>query len=728
MKKFNHFKIGGIQIKVFILNLMTVLLLAAAFVGMSLYLGDKLGKMFNEFSKNEQAVVGETTGEVMDQLIRQDLRRVNRTEANFLDKMLKESKSCVIHMADCLKDLFANPDAYGSKPYDIVDLKDDGIWKTKVVYASDTDRNNPVLRRKLGLLANLSNTMVSTCRSYGVQDLYIGLPEGALFSASNFTASWFDENGNLLDYHPDSRVWYKEAAQKGLIFTDGEWDFSTGKYCVECAAPVYDPEGKLQAVIGLDLFLDEIVQVLQDASVEGECCLLINQDGKAILPMQAKEFPMPSEDMDKDLRKSGNTFLSQTVENTLNGKETEVSLAQLNGENYYIVATPIPTTGWMLLSAYRQAVADQSAVLLNDRLSTVQNDEMMVYRDNLNQSQLAFIVLMIAVALLTFGVAVAVGRHIVKPLNIISRRISELNEENLEFRMEDDYRTGDEVENLAESFAAISHKTMEYMDKVVKVTAEKERIGTELALATQIQAGMLPHTFPCFPDRDEFDIYASMNPAKEVGGDFYDFFLIDDDHLALVIADVSGKGVPAALYMMASMIMISDNAMMNKDPAQVLIDANRALCNSGQEDMFVTVWIGILEVSTGTLIAANGGHEYPALMRDGQFELYKDVHGLLVGGIPEMTYKNYELQLKPGDKIFVYTDGIPEAHNRANKMFGTERMISVLNQDPKAAPETLLQNMSKAVEEYMQGAEQFDDLTMLCIEYKGKTGKEAEPS
>ena len=292
--------------------------------------------------------------------------------------------------------------------------------------------------------------------------------------------------------------------------------------------------------------------------------------------------------------------------------------------------------------------------------------------------------------------------------------------------MEDDYRTGDEVEKLAESFAAISHKTMEYMDETVKMTAEKERIGTELAVASQIQVSMLPHTFPAFPGRSEFDLYASMDPAKEVGGDFYDFFLVDDDHLCLVIADVSGKGVPAAMFMMSSKTIIANNAMTGKSPAQVLTDTNEALCANGQEDMFVTVWIGILEISTGKLTAANGGHEYPALARDGRFELYKDRHGLVLGGMPGMKYRDYEIQLEPGDRLFVYTDGVPEANNEKGEMFGTERMTEALNAGAGASPRELLENVSRAVDGFARGAEQFDDMTMLCVEYKGTSSEETK--
>ena len=245
------------------------------------------------------------------------------------------------------------------------------------------------------------------------------------------------------------------------------------------------------------------------------------------------------------------------------------------------------------------------------------------------------------------------------------------------------------------------------------------RIESELDLASNIQADMLPNIYPAFPDRREFDIYASMNPAKEVGGDFYDFFLIDNDHLCMIIADVSGKGVPSALFMMASKIILANNAMMSKSPAQILTDTNAAICSNNREEMFVTVWLGIFEISTGKLTAANAGHEYPAIMRaGGGFELLKDKHGFVIGGMDGIKYKEYELELKPGSKLFLYTDGVPEATDGEGRMFGTDRMLAALNGEIGATPEQTLKNVRSAVDGFVNRAEQFDDLTMLCLEIK----------
>ena len=250
---------------------------------------------------------------------------------------------------------------------------------------------------------------------------------------------------------------------------------------------------------------------------------------------------------------------------------------------------------------------------------------------------------------------------------------------------------------------------------------ENERIRSELAMASRIQSAMLPGIFPAFPERKEFDIYASMDPVRGVGGDFFDFFFIDRDHLCLLIADVSGKGIPAALFMMASKIILADNAKSGKSPAQILQDTNEAICANNPEEMFVTVWLGILDISTGLLTTANAGHEYPALMHaDGQFELFRDRHGLVVGGMPGVKYHEHSLQMYPGSKLFVYTDGVPEATDAENALFGTTRMLEALNAHANESPKQILHGVRHAVNEFVSDMEQFDDLTMMCLEYMPK--------
>lgn len=332
---------------------------------------------------------------------------------------------------------------------------------------------------------------------------------------------------------------------------------------------------------------------------------------------------------------------------------------------------------------------------------------------------IAFILLALLVVV---GQSVYLDQALLRPLKQISEEATRFSEENVaaERKLQEKVRSRDEIGQLAVSIDNMEEQIQRYIENITKITAEKERIGTELSLATKIQSAMLPHIFPPFPDRTEFDIFASMDPAKEVGGDFYDFFLVDEDHLCMVMADVSGKGIPAALFMMASKIILQSCAMLGQSPGEILNKTNEAICSNNAENMFITVWVGILELSTGKLRAANAGHEYPVLKRaDGNYELFKDKHGFVLGGMDGVKYREYELSLKAGDKLFLYTDGVPEATDADNQLFGTERMLTALNGSPDAGPEQALKAVRLAVDEFVKDAEQFDDLTMLCMEYHG---------
>lgn len=279
-----------------------------------------------------------------------------------------------------------------------------------------------------------------------------------------------------------------------------------------------------------------------------------------------------------------------------------------------------------------------------------------------------------------------------------------------------------ELGQLAVGIDSMEKQIIDNMESITKMTVEKERLGAELDIATKIQASALPHEFPAFPERGEFDLFASMDPAKEVGGDFYNFFLIDDDHLALVIADVSGKGIPAALFMMESKIMIDNYSYLSMNPADILKNVNNRLCENNAAEMFVTVWLGILEISTGKLTTANGGHEDPAILRaGGVFELCEENHGLLLGGVDDMEYMVQEYDLSPGDTVFIYTDGVPEAKNGNGELFGTKRMIEALNENRAEKDlKAFTIGFRKSVDEFVGEAPQFDDLTVLVIRYNGK--------
>ena len=357
---------------------------------------------------------------------------------------------------------------------------------------------------------------------------------------------------------------------------------------------------------------------------------------------------------------------------------------------------------------------------LEDHSERVWNESVEVFRRGMFHARNILILLVALIVVTGLASAFSISSQITDPLNMITKRVASLGVRNRRFEMEDAYRTGDEIEVLAESFAKQSARTELYIDQVKRVTAEKERIGTELEMASRIQSSQLPRMFPPFPNRKEFGRFASMTPAKEVGGDFYDFFMIDDDHIAFVIADVSGKGVPASLVMMVSRVLIKSSLQNGKNPAETLESVNNQLCEGNDEGYFITVWLAVFEISTGKGVAANAGHEHPVLRRaGGGYELQVYRHSMPVGSMKGIPFRQHEFLLNPGDSFFVYTDGVAEATNEQKEMFGTKRMLDALNKDPDAPPEQILPNVKSEIDRFVDGAEQFDDITMLCFRYNG---------
>ena len=310
-------------------------------------------------------------------------------------------------------------------------------------------------------------------------------------------------------------------------------------------------------------------------------------------------------------------------------------------------------------------------------------------------------------------------KWVVKPIRKISIEATRFAKENTKGEELGDVSKFEEIYNLSRSIDKMETDMVNYIDNLTTVTAERERIGTELNFAKQIQYSSLPTKFPAFPDREEFDVYAYMKPAKEVGGDFYNFVVVDDDHLAVWIGDVSDKGVPAALFMMSINIMINIRTCMGGTPAEIMAFVNDNICEHNGENMFITIWLGILEISTGRLTFVNAGHEDMAVYREGgEFELYKTKHNIAVGIQSGMVYKDFEMQLGKGDKIFIYTDGVPEATDPYDTLFNTDRMISALNEKKDGSPQEFLEIVYTRVKEFVGDRTQFDDLTMVGLELK----------
>ena len=719
LKKVRNFVIGGIENKIFNLILAAILLMFGVFAAVALTQNKMLTRLTNETNNKQVASMTKTTAEVIDTVIEVNMVQNTEFQAQVIDNLFQNLAIQVQMVAAYAGELLSDPDSAPRGKWSRPDGAHNGELFAKILLAEGVKESD--VSDELGLLANMSDMMVSVCTAYGADNVWFSLPDGVTMMADTVAGRWINDDGSYVTYEAPDRYWFKQAAEaKKMIFTDVEIDKRTGKMCVTCAMPVYNAQGDLLGVAGADLYLTELQRQISSALESGGLLLVVNQNGHVILaPREMAGLEVLRSKEASDLRNSSNMDLASLVTDALKGK-SGLRRVPFQDDTYYMTGVLMDTVGWAMISAYSVTDAEQPVRTLQENYHEIQDDAISEYRIKEKEYRTISMIIMAVVLVLLFAGAITAGKRIVKPLNGITRQISELRNDNLEFKMKDAYRTGDEVELLAQSFADLSHKTVEYISQVRKVTAEKERIGTELHVAKQIQEGMLPGIFPAFPDRLDFDLYATMNPAKEVGGDFYDFFLIDGDHLGLVIADVSGKGVPAALFMMVSKAILKNNALMGKSAGEILSAANNIICSNNKMEMFVTIWLGILTISTGKIVAANAGHEYPAICRSGgNFELYRDQHNFVVGGFEGIRYKEYELALHPGDKLFLYTDGVPEATNSSEELYGTERMIEALNRKPGGNPKEILTAVRRSVDAFVDKADQFDDLTMLCLEYIG---------
>ena len=718
MKYIHGIKLGGLQQKIFNLMLIFIALLVGLYVTVSVIQQNKLTKVVEEASAEQQDSIKTVSENTMEATVTNSMKKVTALQAYIADDLFSDVRSDVETLQSLATQLFEHEEAFSDHPYYPPMMENDGVASAQMQHEAKVD---PAKSESLGLVANMSETMISMFESSErLNSCFVATADGCIIFVDDRAGAYFDDDGNVYDFEVRDRPWYKQAAAAGhLIFTGVELDAFTDIAGLVCAAPVYR-NGELVAVVGADIFLTQISEYVNNTSAYGGFVCVVNENGQVLFsPNKEGTFKPELSSNAADLRNTENKQLSEFVNKALTSS-TGTELITVDGIEYYLCGVPMPTVGWTVLSVMDKNVTYQPTAQMLDNYEEINNGALESYKESTGDARRSIIIWTIIIVLLAICGALAVAARIVRPIEHMTRRINALSGDDAVFEMEKIYKTNDEIEILAESFASLSQKTRDFINQITVITAEKERIGTELALATRIQADMLPNIYPAFPDRAEFDIFASMDPAREVGGDFYDFFLVDDDHLCMLIADVSGKGVPAALFMMASRIILASFAKQGKSPAEILEKTNETICQNNREEMFVTVWLGILEISTGTLTAANAGHEYPVLMQaDGKFELVKDKHGFVIGGMDGVKYKEYQLQMTPGSKLFIYTDGVPEATNAEKELFGVERMLAALNENLGCSPEETLKNVRRAVDGFVKDAEQFDDLTMLGLEFKG---------
>ena len=730
MKRNGKHIFGGIEKRVFLIFLITLALVFVVFMLISAFTMSRITNYIEQSNKQQKDAVSWLSSTSIEAVLQSDLARTSQMEAFVTDSIfnrligLASSLSDVYEAVYVVYQLGIRSDDYVIDPELFrPDPELDGTLTFQLLNAPGADLEDPELNRLIfSIITGMAESFAYAMLNDPVIDsCLVSTPSGITVIQDRDSAGKYDADGNLIPFDGESRPWYKLAVETGKpCFTEIEYDTFTGRLELVCACPAYDSSDNLIGVVGMDVFLDSLSRGMSIDPNDRRLAFIVNEDGHIIYsPEGYGILAERSADNVIDLRDSGYSEFSDFINEAMAGKSL-VRNVSVGEDVFCMSSSPIPSMGWTLVSVMEKAVLDEPVDDLIGLTEKYSDLTLEMLKKDLLKVQVFVVVIMIVVFIIGSIVTLFIAKRITRPIQLMTRSMAAIEGDNFVFSMAPEYYTHDEIQVMAKTFSDLSARTRKYLATISEITAEKERIRAELDVAAHIQADMLPKVFPPYPDRKEFDLYASMTPAREVGGDFFDFFFIDRDHLTLVIADVSGKGVPAALFMVTAKTLIMTRAQAGGSPAEILSDVNDQLCNGNDSSFFVTAWLAIIDVATGKCVSANAGHEHPAVRTaGGDYVLDKYRHSPPLAMMRNLGYSEHEFTLKPGDSVFVYTDGIPEATDRGNRLMGTDRMLDALNSEPDAGPEQVLSNVQKGVKDFVGDAEQFDDMTMLCFRYNG---------
>ena len=663
----------------------------------------------------------ENSSKILEQQSRATLEKIAKERADQIYLSFRGIRNGIRMMSSEMTNILTRPENYSERIVNEPIMGNSGRVVPQLMYsASVADRST--LQREIGLSGNIQDFLVQLNEASDlIASTYVASKNGFIIQADSISDRKFDEFGNVAPYEAFARPWYQKAsAENKMIFTDVVNDIHGGGLCIICAAPYYQ-DGEFAGVAGMGAYLREVNEIVLDTKVgETGFGFVINSAGHVLFSPKTEGELAADAEGTKDLRLSQESTLAEAAKHMIAGEAASMPV-QIAGVDYYIAYAPLKDTDWSFAALIQADEVAAPAVSAGEAIIGKTNDltsamDSQIFRITI-ATIIAAIILLIVVSVSGFKLA----NRFVKPIHELADGVREIASGDLDKKL--DIKTGDEIEHLSVCFNAMTDELKTYMNNLTKITAEKERIATELDVAKNIQTSMLPNDFPPFPDKKEFDIYATMNAAKEVGGDFYDFYLLDENHLVVTIADVSGKGIPAALFMMISKTVLKNFSMTMTNPddfAAVMALSNNQLCQNNDAMMFVTVFMGMLDIKTGEFVFVNGGHNPPLVYHKAtdSYEYLKVAKNFVLGGMEDIDFKQQSIKLEKGDIIFMYTDGVTEALNPNNELYGEERLINCLNRSDKNLPvEELLAFVRADVNTHVNGADQSDDITMLTLKF-----------
>lgn len=527
---------------------------------------------------------------------------------------------------------------------------------------------------------------------------------------SRFFAPYFYKSGDGIkstflggnDYRYFFFDWYQIPKELGRpAWTEPYYDKGGGNIVMSTySVPFYGREGgerKFLGVVTADVSLGWLQKMVSDIKIaETGYAFLISRNGTFVthphksMIMHETLFSAAEARGDRNLREIGRDMIR--------GRSGFVPFITINSRrNCWMGYAPVPSTGWSVGVVFPQ-------------------DELMADVERLSRINLA---LASGGFLVLLAVIVLVSGSITRPLRVLAGAAKDIAKGNWEIELPD-VRSGDEVGTLAASFLYMKEALKKYIRELTETTAAKERMESELKIAHDIQMSIVPKIFPPFPQRPELDIYAVLEPAREVGGDLYDFFFIDESRLCFVIGDVSGKGVPASLFMAVTKTLIKTNAKMCASPEEILRKVNAEIARDNDSCMFVTVFCGILNIRTGEVSYANGGHNPPFILRQGKTpEFLSGGRGPAVGVLEDAVFEKAVLAMRPGDILYLYTDGVTEACNEKDELFSEERLQEMLSGTVPGSLKGLVEETLRNIRFFSGRMPQADDITLLVLKYFG---------
>lgn len=551
----------------------------------------------------------------------------------------------------------------------------------------------------------LRQTLEGNKEIYGIGAAFE--PEALQTGKKPVVPYYYRKNGELIlttenDFQFLARDWYKMPKDAGKkIWTEPYFDEASGEMLMtSCSLPFFEETGKNRRFLGVvvaDVSLDWLTEIVSSIKVlKTGYSFLLSRNG-TLLTHPDKAMIM-KETIFSIAAMRNNPALLDIGKKMLRGESGFIPYAGSGGIKNWMYYAPVSSTGWTL------AVVFPAQELFAEVRSLTTVVGCMGFTG----------------ILLLAGAVALIARSITAPLHALSTATEAIAAGNFDAELPP-VRSKDEVGKLTTAFIAMNRALKDYIRNLTETTAAKERIQSELKVATDIQSSLLPRIFPAFPDRPEFDIFASMDPAKEVGGDFYDFFFINDYSLCFLIADVADKGVPAALYMMVTKTLLKSEGQRLGEPDQILCSVNNILAADNDSCMFTTAFCAILDTRTGEVRFANAGHN-PPLMIDSHGIRYLALKaGFVLGPMADTTYETERLTLQPGDTLFLYTDGVTEAKNRQDEQYGEQRLLDALQKSPHKNLAKMIHHIRAEVTQHSNGAPQSDDITMVALTYRGST-------